>query len=114
MSNDAYFEFVGFVWWVLALGMFLYGIAALAPGYFPYSIPGLGFVAKYMLQHYPTLFRYGFYGAVVVHLFEALAAYFIARGKGLSVGAACKWAAQTLLFGFPSLLLLRKYKKHGD
>ena len=26
MSNDAYFEFVGFVWWVLALGMFLYGV----------------------------------------------------------------------------------------
>ena len=48
--------------------------------------------------------------AVGVHVAEAAVACTLARRRGLP---ACKWASQTLIVGFPSLLALRRVSRTG-
>jgi len=50
--------------------------------------------------------RWLFWGAVTIHVSEALYTYGAARRAG-STGDATRWALQTLGVGFPSLFLLR-------
>ena len=50
--------------------------------------------------------RWLFFGAVAVHITEALYTYGAARRAGFTRHAA-RWALQTLGVGFPSLFLLR-------
>jgi hypothetical protein len=50
--------------------------------------------------------RWLFWGAVAVHVTEALYTYSAARRAGFTRHAA-RWALQTLGVGFPSLFLLR-------
>lgn len=48
-----------------------------------------------------------FWGAVAVHVVEAVYTYRAARSAGFTQSAP-RWAVQTLAVGFPSLLALRK------
>jgi Transmembrane protein 254 len=48
-----------------------------------------------------------FWGAVAVHVAEAVYTYRAARNAGFTQSAP-RWAVQTLAVGFPSLLALRK------
>jgi hypothetical protein len=50
--------------------------------------------------------RWLFWGAVAIHVSEALYTYGAARRAGFTRHAA-RWALQTLGVGFPSLILLR-------
>jgi hypothetical protein len=55
------------------------------------------------------VYRWLFWGAVALHVGEAVYSYRAARAAGFTESAP-RWALQTLAVGFPSLLALREAK----
>ncbi len=87
MNDEAVFVPVAPAWWATnAGGIALTGLLAARTG--------------------RRSLRWLFWGAVAIHVSEALYAYGAARHAGFTRHAA-RWALQTLGVGFPSLLVLR-------
>eukprot|EP00079_Xenopus_tropicalis_P037090 XP_017950861.1 PREDICTED: transmembrane protein 254 isoform X1 [Xenopus tropicalis] len=81
------------------------------PATVPYKILGpLGSFAAYMVKNHPTLLYYGFWGAWIVHLLEAVYSAWLCRSKGITeTSVQALWVVQTFFFGISSLSLLLAY-----
>jgi hypothetical protein len=77
---------------------------------FPYDyVPAVGPVLKYLGKKHSLLLQRVFIGAIVVHGLEGAIGYFLARRKKLTERSAIKWCLQSIVLGFPSLLILLRY-----
>uniref|UniRef100_A0A6I8PUS7 Transmembrane protein 254 n=2 Tax=Xenopus tropicalis TaxID=8364 RepID=A0A6I8PUS7_XENTR len=111
-GGSTYFQRASLFWMVvIALSMGFFAWTVFWPATVPYKILGpLGSFAAYMVKNHPTLLYYGFWGAWIVHLLEAVYSAWLCRSKGITeTSVQALWVVQTFFFGISSLSLLLAY-----
>ncbi|XP_071507108.1 transmembrane protein 254-like [Diadema antillarum] len=99
-----------FIMFLIAFGMTLTAMCVYAPNLIPFNYLGfIGDLARYLAYERPKLIAGIWYGAVAIHISEAIFAFYLAGKKGITGCARIKWFISTLCFGIGSLGILLKY-----
>ncbi|XP_028609918.1 transmembrane protein 254 isoform X2 [Grammomys surdaster] len=100
---------------ITALGLGYYAWVVFWPQSVPYqSLGPLGSFTKYLVDHYHTFLRTGYWLSCLIHVGESLYALVLCKRKGITDGQArLLWFLQTFLLGLASLSILLAYRpKH--
>lgn len=112
-TGASYFQRGSLFWFtVIAVSFSYYTWVVFWPQRIPYqSLGPLGPFTKYLVDHYHTLLRNGYWLAWLVHVGESLYALVLCRRKGITDSQAqLLWFLQTFLFGVASLSILLAYR----
>ena len=84
--------------------------------HWPYAIPfksfgPIGRLTYYLISNYRFLFLLILWSTVLAHVYEAFVARRICRQLNIDQQSTHLWTIQTLILGFPSLCILRRYSR---
>lgn len=112
-TGAGYFQRGSLFWFtVITVSFGYYTWVVFWPQSIPYqSLGPLGPFTKYLVDHYHTLLRNGYWLAWLIHVGESLYALVLCKRKGITDGQArLLWFLQTFLFGVASLSILLAYR----
>lgn len=112
MPED-YFQHAHPLWYLPCDGGLLYlTIVTFWPHRMPYHyFSYFGQFSKYLAFNYHPLLLGIFVMAMFLHVYETLIAYRLCRTLNLDRQCTWRWIVQTLLLGYPSLSLLKRYEQ---